>query len=29
LPKRRRARVGSPSGDAASSTPPSTRFPGV
>ncbi|XP_017370836.2 DNA-directed DNA/RNA polymerase mu isoform X3 [Cebus imitator] len=29
LPKRRRARVGSPSGDAASSTLPSTRFPGV
>uniref|UniRef100_A0A2I3HH62 DNA polymerase mu n=1 Tax=Nomascus leucogenys TaxID=61853 RepID=A0A2I3HH62_NOMLE len=29
LPKRRRARVGSPSDDAASSTPPSTRFPGV
>ncbi|XP_023082152.1 DNA-directed DNA/RNA polymerase mu isoform X2 [Piliocolobus tephrosceles] len=29
LPKRRRARVGSPSGDAASSTPSSTRFPGV
>uniref|UniRef100_A0A2I2ZUJ5 DNA-directed DNA/RNA polymerase mu n=1 Tax=Gorilla gorilla gorilla TaxID=9595 RepID=A0A2I2ZUJ5_GORGO len=29
LPKRRRARVGSPSGDAASSTPPSTCFPGV
>nr|XP_011760747.1 DNA-directed DNA/RNA polymerase mu isoform X3 [Macaca nemestrina] len=29
LPKRRRARVRSPSGDAASSTPPSTRFPGV
>nr|XP_015302969.1 PREDICTED: DNA-directed DNA/RNA polymerase mu isoform X2 [Macaca fascicularis] len=29
LPKRRRARVRSPTGDAASSTPPSTRFPGV
>ncbi|XP_064222799.1 DNA-directed DNA/RNA polymerase mu isoform X4 [Aotus nancymaae] len=29
LPKRRRARVRSPSGDAASSTLPSTRFPGV
>ncbi|XP_015302969.3 DNA-directed DNA/RNA polymerase mu isoform X10 [Macaca fascicularis] len=29
LPERRRARVRSPSGDAASSTPPSTRFPGV
>ncbi|XP_035109156.2 DNA-directed DNA/RNA polymerase mu isoform X5 [Callithrix jacchus] len=29
LPKRRRARVGSPSGDAASSALPSTRFPGV
>ncbi|KAL4669783.1 hypothetical protein H8959_008337 [Pygathrix nigripes] len=29
LPKRRRARVGSPGGDAASSTPSSTRFPGV
>ncbi|XP_032614107.1 DNA-directed DNA/RNA polymerase mu isoform X5 [Hylobates moloch] len=29
LPKRRRERVGSPSDDAASSTPPSTRFPGV
>ncbi|XP_032100272.1 DNA-directed DNA/RNA polymerase mu isoform X3 [Sapajus apella] len=29
LPKRRRARVGSPSGDAAFSTLPSTRFPGV
>ncbi|XP_025236503.1 DNA-directed DNA/RNA polymerase mu isoform X2 [Theropithecus gelada] len=29
LPKRRRARVRSPSSDAASSTPPSTRFPGV
>ncbi|XP_063465673.1 DNA-directed DNA/RNA polymerase mu isoform X5 [Symphalangus syndactylus] len=29
LPKRRRERVGSPSDDAASSTPPSTCFPGV
>ncbi|XP_011838622.1 PREDICTED: DNA-directed DNA/RNA polymerase mu isoform X1 [Mandrillus leucophaeus] len=29
LPKRRRARVRSPSSDATSSTPPSTRFPGV
>ncbi|XP_003930820.2 DNA-directed DNA/RNA polymerase mu isoform X4 [Saimiri boliviensis] len=29
LPKRRRARVGSPSGDSASSTLPSTCFPGV
>ncbi|KAL0618977.1 DNA-directed DNA/RNA polymerase mu [Plecturocebus cupreus] len=29
LPKRRRARVGSPRGDAASSTLPSTLFPGV
>ncbi|XP_063582079.1 DNA-directed DNA/RNA polymerase mu isoform X14 [Pongo abelii] len=29
LPKRRRGRIESPSGDAVSSTPPSTRFPGV
>ncbi|KAK2105214.1 hypothetical protein P7K49_014728 [Saguinus oedipus] len=29
LPKRRQARAGSPSGDAASSMLPSTRFPGV